>query len=379
MMQSANDERPVLHLVDAGAAERARVVLAALARRSSAHQTEWIVGVTDAGALRWLDGLARSPQRFLVRLGVPVLAAAALRRFLARRRVRLIHAWGLQAAWVARLAAEAELPVLVALDGPVGRRDVKMLRLLMTGRGRVVACASEWIRRRLIEGGVPADSVEVIRPGVDFARFRRAPGDAVRSQLGLSQNALALLTLPPPSRAGGHYYAVWAAAMVSRVCEPVRLIVPGASRELDRLRRFVASFGEPELLVPTGERYELEALLNAADVCVVPAVRDIGSAGLAVAMASSVPIVASTVPAVAEVLADGHSALLCRPADPADLASRILRVLEDRRLAANLAETARAEAYKTFALSRCVDAYLAAYARLLRSGRKDMSAAHTGG
>ncbi len=375
MLESSSNERAILHLIDATAAERVQTLLPALIGRLSLRGCEPVVGATDARATRRAALLDLPVQQFPVRMGIPALAAAAIRRCIRRKEISLIHAWGGEAAGVAQAAVDSAMPLLVTLPGSSGERTAKWRRLLAEGRKCVVVCESEPARQRLIEQGVAADGLVVIRPGVDFAAVDQARRRQVRAKIGLAGNALALLTLPPPTRAGGHYYAVWAGALLSRIHPHVRVIVPGESRELQRLRRFAASFGQPDLVLATGERYSLEELLAAADLCVVAGREDVDAAGLALAMASSVPIVASAIPAVTELLAHRHNCLLCRPSDPADLASCILRLLEDRELAACLADAARRQACQAFHLGRCVDRYLLEYERVLVGDRSASTAA----
>jgi glycosyltransferase involved in cell wall biosynthesis len=78
------------------------------------------------------------------------------------------------------------------------------------------------------------------------------------------------------------------------------------------------------------------------------------------AMAMGLPIVATSVGGIPEVLADGISGVLVPPGDPAVLAAAVLRILDDVDLATSLGEQARtAAAASSIAITarRYVDVY----------------------
>ena len=67
----------------------------------------------------------------------------------------------------------------------------------------------------------------------------------------------------PPTREGGHFYAVWAAAILHQIWPDARLIVPGVSREQRRLHRLIDGIYCPDIYRLTADRYEPIELLAA--------------------------------------------------------------------------------------------------------------------
>ena len=127
------------------------------------------------------------------------------------------------------------------------------------------------------------------------------------------------------------------------------VIVGGVPPDLDRIRRLA---GARRNVRTTGHRPPAEArrYLAAADVAIIPfsgatiiAREHTSPLKMFEYMAAGVPIVASDLPSLREVLRHEHNALLVPPDDNAALAAAIERLLSDHELAARLAGTARNE------------------------------------
>ena len=107
--------------------------------------------------------------------------------------------------------------------------------------------------------------------------------------------------------------------------------------------------------------------LQAGDATAGDALKDVGYAAtrLPWAMAAGVPIVASAVHCVTEMLADRHNAWLCKAGEPRLAARRILTALETPGQARELAALARTQAYEVFSRQRMIRQYEIAYENLI--------------
>ena len=114
-----------------------------------------------------------------------------------------------------------------------------------------------------------------------------------------------------------------------------------------------------------GERIDLPDVLRGADLFLLPSETE--SFGLAAleAMACGVPVVASAVGGVPEVVADGETGLLRPAGDVAGMADAVLRLLTDGALRARYGAAARARAQTRFRPEPAVDRYLAVYRRVM--------------
>jgi len=131
-----------------------------------------------------------------------------------------------------------------------------------------------------------------------------------------------------------------------------RLIVVGGSGEsLDRAKRIAGEEGVAERVDFRGTvpHVEVRSFLATARVAVVPnraegVSKYTSPLKLFEAMAAGVPVVASDLPSLREVLRDGENALLVPPGEPEALAGAIRRLLQDNALASRIAACARQDA-----------------------------------
>ncbi len=129
------------------------------------------------------------------------------------------------------------------------------------------------------------------------------------------------------------------------------VIVGGAGEALDRMKRLAAEIGVAGRVEFAGTvpHAQVKEFLCEARVAVLPNLpggvsRFTSPLKLFEYMAAALPVVASDLPSLREVLRDGENAILVPPGDPAALAAGIRRVLADEALALRIAANARGDA-----------------------------------
>jgi glycosyltransferase involved in cell wall biosynthesis/peptidoglycan/xylan/chitin deacetylase (PgdA/CDA1 family) len=215
-----------------------------------------------------------------------------------------------------------------------------------------VATVSHYNRRLIVEecGGRFADKVRVVRAGVDTAMF--AP---CRNGQG-PPAALRLLCVGTLHEVKGQVHLVDACRLLAQqgVDFSCRLVGDGPDRR--RLARRIAAAGlrDRVLLVGPRTRPEVAAELRSADVVVAPSVRTRAGkregvpVALIEAMSSGVPVVASDLSGIPELVEHGVNGLLAAPGDAASLAKALRTLHEDRALGPRLARAARARVLAEF-------------------------------
>lgn len=146
-----------------------------------------------------------------------------------------------------------------------------------------------------------------------------------------------------------------AVAGVRAAVPDVRLVCAGSGERI-AVARCAESLGIAEAVKftgwvgPSGKR----ALLEAAAVLALPSYREGLPLSLLEAMAAGVPVVASAVGGVAEVLVDGVSGCLIGPGDKASLERHLRRLLLERSVGERLGAAARETARVRFAPERAL-------------------------
>ena len=359
----------LLHIVDENAAEDGLRLLSLLLHRLPAADVEQAVPVVGPRPPILLIPPETQVHRIGRRLRWGSPSGPDVQRAVRACSPDLIHAWSATANALAWPTCPDPSRISVTLCDPADSALAsRWWRTLQESVGGVVVCSSKLVQRRLVESGVAPGVTVVIRPGVDFGAIRTAKDRVHRQYLGLPEEGRVFLTVSPPSRQGGHFLALWAMAMLHQIWPDARIVVPGQSREQRRLLRLVEGIYCPEAFVFVADDHTPAELLAVSDALVVPASGDISTGWLAWAMAASVPVIGSAVPAVAEFIADRQNGFLCRPGDVHTLAVRIRTAFDSPNLLRQCADTARSQAYDVFRAQACVDQYLRLF-KNLHAGR----------
>lgn len=130
------------------------------------------------------------------------------------------------------------------------------------------------------------------------------------------------------------------------------LVYMGDGPGMDELRRERAGLACKDDVVFAGYRKDAAELLEGADICVVPSVWE-EAFGLAALepMARGVPVIASRIGGIPEVVVDGETGVLVPPGDEPALAGALARLLQDPAERARLGENGRRRAVESFSLA----------------------------
>jgi N-acetyl-alpha-D-glucosaminyl L-malate synthase BshA len=220
-----------------------------------------------------------------------------------------------------------------------------------------VTVPSAWLaeatRRNL---DLPAAAIDVIPNFVDTTRFAPAPP---------TPGGVPVLVHVSNFRALKRTDDVVRIFARVRAGRAARLRLVGDGPEHARALTLARELGVAADVDAVGERDDLPALLADAAAFLLPSENE--SFGLAAleALACGVPVVASRVGGVPEVVRDGEVGFLHDVGDVAAMAASTARLLDDPALRARLGRAARAHAEAHFRVEPAVDRYEAVYARVL--------------
>jgi glycosyltransferase involved in cell wall biosynthesis len=271
-----------------------------------------------------------------------------------RRRFDLVYMRSESALFaVARIRRWLARPLVFELHGLGPRRRIAGL----LGRATKVVTLTEQMRQRVVATGVAADRIFVAPDAVDLARFDPPVDQAVcRARLGLPLDRPVIGYVGRFQTMGmdkGIPTLIRALSLLGGSAPARRPLLLCVGGPLDRLGDY-AAIARERGLSPDDLRFvdrvppvEVPYWIKACDAATIPFDWTEHFAYYASPlkmfeyMAARVPVVASDLPALREVLRHRENALLVRPDDPADLARALTALLEDPDLAARLAGQAR--------------------------------------
>jgi glycosyltransferase involved in cell wall biosynthesis len=238
-------------------------------------------------------------------------------------------------------------------DWMAGRSRRSVYDLMIRRAARVVAVAEE-MRRQLVAGsGVPADSVVVIPNGVDPERVRPLHGRAAtRRDLGLADEAPVVLSLGALTEEKDPLAVVRIAAQVVRSVPGARHLLVGEGPLRLRAEAEAARLGLGAGLLMLGPRSDIGDLLAAADVLLLPSRTEGLPAAAVEAGLAGLPVVASRVGGVPEVVDDGVTGLLVEPGDVEGFAAAVAGLLGSPARRRALGEAAVVRCEEGFSIER---------------------------
>jgi len=335
-------------------------------------------------ALLNYDGYHQAKQsrevRSLLRLGRQTLrlaveelpAAVRLARLIRKSRADVVHLGnGMRANFDALLACRlTRTPVVCHVKGfeKYARRERCAARHV-----DAMVSMTHAVQDHCAAHGVVARCNQVIYDAVDENEFQpRRSAEDVRAEFGLSVATPCFGIVGNIQEWKGQAVVVEATAHVhTRVPQAVCLIVGGAHRagaEYERaLHRRVQELGLASAIRFVGFRTDVPDLMNALDVIVHASIRGepFGRVILE-GMLLRKSVIAAAAGGVPELIRDGETGYLVAPGDSAVLADRLVSLLGDPQLRADIGARAQAWAREQFSLAQHVSMMTKLYERLTR-------------
>ena len=295
-----------------------------------------------------------------------------------RGRYDIAHTHTSKAGLLGRVAAVmAGVPVVVhtphghVFHGYFGRAQTAVYRCLERAAARHtdrIITLTERGAREHVEAGIgPPELFVPIHSGVDIDAYAAAGRgrDEVRAGLGISADAPVVISVGRLAPIKGHAVLVRAFADVVSAHPDAVLLIAGDGPERPALESLAAEMGLGGSVRLPGLREDVVDLLHASSVFCLPSLNEGMGRVVVEAMAAGVPVVATSVGGVPELVEDGRTGVLARPGDEASLSSGILRVLADREAAMARASRAQAEVAPRYSLSAMLDAIDSLYMEIL--------------
>jgi glycosyltransferase involved in cell wall biosynthesis len=212
---------------------------------------------------------------------------------------------------------------------------------------------------------VPEEKITVVHNGVDLRRFcSPLPRDEARRRLNLPLDALIVGNIARLAEIKGYRYALEAIAKVKGEWPTLRYVIVGQGSELPMWQAQVRELGIESNVVFLGFRADVPEILSALDVLLFPSLMEAMPMALLEAMAMRLPIVATNVGGIPEVLGKG-SGILVPPKDSDAIAGALRQLLKDLQARQRMGAAGRERVEKNFTLELMVDRTLEVYRRLL--------------
>jgi lipopolysaccharide heptosyltransferase II len=282
-----------------------------------------------------------------------------LAEIIQKEHIDIVHARSRVPGWIAYFACRRTGKVFITTCH--GYYSTGLLSMVM-GWGRRVIVPSNVIALHMINDfGVPHERIRLIPRSVDLENFEYAFPER-KGKKEFTVGIIGRLT-----SLKGHTYFIKAMAKAARVIPSLKVLIVGdapASKgaykeQLQILVRRLGLWNNTEFL---GSQKDIPGIMKHLDVLVLSTTAHEAFGRVIIeAQAAGVPVVATSVGGVVDIVEDNKTGLLVPPADSAAIAEAVLRIHKDERFARTLSENAYAKVKEKYTLERMAKSTLVVY------------------
>ncbi len=299
-------------------------------------------------------------------------AIRALRAIIREQHIAIVHAHTSHAHTLGALACRGTgVPLVVTrrVDFPLKRGWIARWKYCRAVARH--AAVSEGVRQVMITGGVPAERIDVIHDGIDFARFPQQgfppQESSLRKEFSLPADAVVVGVTAHLTDHKDHRTLLAAWQIVEQAAAKAWLLIIGTG-ELEAELKALATQLRLQRVVFTGFRQDINNVLRGLDIFTLTShLEGLGSSVMD-AMYCGLPVVATRAGGLPELIDDQTHGLLVAVRDHAGVAQALLRVIGDSTLRHRLGSAAYQRALQRFSAEVMITRYRSLYDRVGSGG-----------
>jgi glycosyltransferase involved in cell wall biosynthesis len=286
-----------------------------------------------------------------------------LKRFIQRQDINLIHAQTRFTQFLALLLSKGlDIPYISTFHGFYRPH---LMRRLLPCLGDLTIAISQAVAQHLIEDfNLDRERLRVIYNSVspelsygmdkDYRPFKGSPTLGVVARL---------------SREKGHLVLFSAFKQLIKDYPQARLLVVGTGKIEWELKDWVRQENLANQIVFLGNIAQLDPLFKILDVSILPSTQEGFGLSILESQANSVPVVASSIGGITEIIQHRENGVLFKPDDQFELYQAIRLLLEDDSLRQKIVENAKQQIKERFSLQRMTLQVEAVYKELINKSR----------
>lgn len=295
---------------------------------------------------------------FHILMMIPKLA-----EIIKKENIDIVHARSRIPAWIAYFACRKTKRVFITTcHGYYKKHPISYCM----GWGKQVIVPSNVIARHMIEDfGVPHDRIRLIPRSVEIEKFQFISPEIKRKNI-FNVGIVGRIT---PLK--GHLDFIKAMALVKKQVPNIKVWIVGeapSSKEAykEQIKILTKRLGLGNCTEFLGSKKNIpEVMANLDTLVLATKTQEAFGRVIIEAQAAGVPVVATAVGGVIDIIEDGKNGFLVSPSDPQGMADAVLKIYKDKVLAQNLAENAYEKVKKEYKLELMVERTLNVYKEAL--------------
>ena len=251
-----------------------------------------------------------------------------------------IHVWNpASCRYALKLAGKYNVPTVITEHDPFELPRMKMMikRKLFNKVSHVIAVSES--NHQLLINLFPElkNRITTIHNGIDVAWFEsqllsftlKHRDDHRKENFNATKNSKIILSVAELHERKGLKYLIEAMPKVIENCPTCKLVLVGAGPDENTLKHLVKEKNIENHVIFLGYRKDIPHIMKSADIFVLPSEKEAFGLVLLEAMAAELPIIASEVGGIPEIIENGVNGMLIPPHDEDRIANAIIKLLND--------------------------------------------------
>ena len=228
---------------------------------------------------------------------------------------------------------------------------------LLIRRADVVAVSREVMG--VVKAWAPdSESVHYIANGVSTEPYDNLPTKAeARAKLNLPQSSFVVGMVARVARGKGHRLLLEVFARLQSKIPSALLLIIGDGVELPAVKARIRNLGLKNSALAMGQRQDVPTILASLDVFCLPSLTEGMPMTVLEAMATGLPVVATKVGGIPELVEEGHTGLMVPPGASGQLEAALLALANNPARALEMGRNGRERLVKKFSLEFTLSAY----------------------
>lgn len=207
----------------------------------------------------------------------------------------------------------------------------------------------------------PPEQIKVFPNGIDLARFERTAPAALRTEYQADGETMLIGVVARLDAIKGHSHLMEALSEVYKQHSNFQCLLIGDGECRDALTAQVRQLGLQDHVQFLGFRRDIPELLSVLDLFVLPSISEGLPTVVLEAMASTVPVIATRVGGIPEVIQSGENGMLVPSKDSTALAESILQLMNHPQLRSNIAAAGRKRVEEQYSFRRQMEQFETLY------------------
>ena len=216
-------------------------------------------------------------------------------------------------------------------------------------------------------------NVKVIYNGIDPDLFKPASIEEKvlkKKQLGLNKNDFVLGNVGRMDYWKNQRILIEILPDLKKISPQIKLILVGGGEEEGNLKKSAIKKGVKNDVIFLGQRSDVNQILKAFDIFVFPSLTEGLPLVVIEAMATGLPIVASHVGGIPELVVNGETGFLVSPTSKEEIKETIIKLLDNPKLRKEMGQIARKRFETHFSLPQMVQKYIEVYEEAVRKFKR---------